>query len=170
MRVLQTSSQIDDYRIRKLLLCLPGYAVRILFDRYYRLLVDMSFALTNDSEASRDIALDVFFQLWMEARTVAREREQTVEHYLLKLMRSKSRGHLRRKNLLHESVPEERKTEVLLFLAYLPRRARREVMTRLGWQKESRSLLSKLLDTLKYLVKWILMIRKRLSDYAGKKY
>jgi RNA polymerase sigma-70 factor (ECF subfamily) len=89
------SDTLDNERFRKLLLSLPEKAMKLLYDLYYHRLVRIAFELTGDDTVAEDIAQETFVAVWKNARKLAKYHPESIQHYLVKIVRNKSVDHFR---------------------------------------------------------------------------
>lgn len=81
---------INSTELRRLLLSLPGEAVKILYARYYNSLLRIAIGLTHNKRASEDIIQDTFTYIWENASRIGQPHERSIEHLLVKIVRNKS--------------------------------------------------------------------------------
>ncbi len=84
------SSGLDNNRFRKLLRAYPLKAITILREHYGARLLGFSTRLTSDPIASEDIVHDTFLHVWEHHRKLAGQHQQSIEHYLVRVVRNKS--------------------------------------------------------------------------------
>ncbi|MCB9231656.1 MAG: RNA polymerase sigma-70 factor [Bacteroidia bacterium] len=84
-----------------------NHAFRLLFDRFYRLLLGLAMSLLKDLEMARDAVQEVFFQIWKTRETL--EIQGTVAAYLKQAVVNRSLNQLRQKKPFsgREPDPEE---------------------------------------------------------------
>lgn len=87
---------IDNERFRKLLRSYPKKAVSLLYDEYHRSLQNLSFALTRDKEAAKDIVQEAFYHVWQNSERLSHFHERSIENYLVKVVRYKSITYFKR--------------------------------------------------------------------------
>lgn len=82
-------------------------AFRTLFDRHYRVLLGTAINILRDPEAGRDMAQEVFYQLWKNREKL--DIHSTVAAYLKRAVINRSLNHIKaRKPLVDaEQMPEE---------------------------------------------------------------
>jgi RNA polymerase sigma factor (sigma-70 family) len=84
------SPVIDNERFRKLLRSYPKRAVSLLYDEYFTSLRNISFSLTHDIEASKDIVQETFYHVLKNSEQLSAFHERSIENYLVKVVRYKS--------------------------------------------------------------------------------
>ncbi|HEY9044491.1 MAG TPA: sigma-70 family RNA polymerase sigma factor [Ohtaekwangia sp.] len=84
------SPVIDNERFRRLLRSYPIRAVALLYNEYHRSLRSISFGLTHDIEASKDIVQETFYHVWKNSERLSDFHERSIENYLVKVVRYKS--------------------------------------------------------------------------------
>lgn len=94
----------DNERFRKLLLSLPEKAIKLLYDEYYHSLVRIARELTGDEIVAKDIAQEAFVAVWENARKLAQYHPESIQHYLVRIVRNKSVDHFRENVLLSITV------------------------------------------------------------------
>lgn len=93
---------LDHERFRKLLYSLPSKAIEILYEHYYRSLIGIARSLTHDDNAAEDIVQETFVHVWEHHRRLGQPHDQSIEHYLVRVVRNKSVTHYKRVRHLHE--------------------------------------------------------------------
>jgi RNA polymerase sigma factor (sigma-70 family) len=81
---------INNERFRKLLLSVPAKAIELLYDAYYYQLLRISENLTRHHDASVDIVQETFIQVWEKNQELGQHHEQSIQHYLVRVVRNKS--------------------------------------------------------------------------------
>ncbi|HCZ35802.1 MAG TPA: hypothetical protein DHV26_07725 [Cytophagales bacterium] len=81
---------IDNARFRKLLRAYPLKAITILRKQYGQRLYEFSFRLTQDLTTAEDIVHDTFLQVWEQHRKLSHQHNQSLENYLVRVVRNKS--------------------------------------------------------------------------------
>src|SRR5579871_4917271 len=81
---------IENERFRKLLLALPAKAIALLYDQYYRSLVNIAYKLTHDVKVSEDIVQETFVLVWENHAQLGQYHERSIEHYLVRVVKNKS--------------------------------------------------------------------------------
>jgi RNA polymerase sigma factor (sigma-70 family) len=84
------SGAIDNERFRKLLRSYPIGALEFLYDRYYKSLLNIARSLTHDPVASKDIVQETFICIWDNRKKLSKDHSQSIEHYLVRIVRNKS--------------------------------------------------------------------------------
>jgi len=94
---------IDSERLRKLLLAYPAKAILYLYDLYFDHLVTISGKLTHNDKASQDIVQETFIHVWERYEWLGQQHDQSIERYLLKVVRNKSITYYKKNLRISES-------------------------------------------------------------------
>jgi RNA polymerase sigma factor (sigma-70 family) len=81
---------IDNERFRKLLLSSPGTAIEILYNEYYRSLLNIAKYLTQDKDVSEDIVQETFIHVWQNHKQLGQFHTRSIQHYLVKVVKYKA--------------------------------------------------------------------------------
>lgn len=80
----------DNDRFRKLLRAYPLKAITILRAHYGPRLLGFSARLTGNPVAAEDIVHDTFLHVWEHHHKLAQHHQQSIENYLVRVVRNKS--------------------------------------------------------------------------------
>jgi RNA polymerase sigma-70 factor (ECF subfamily) len=86
---------IENERIRKLLLSLPGKAIEILYDKYYSKLLRIAKFLSRDEKVAEDIVQETYVHVWENHKKLGQYHEQPIYTYMIKVVKNKAIGHFR---------------------------------------------------------------------------
>lgn len=81
---------ISNERFRKLLLAVPAKAIRLLYDYYYELLLDVAIALVHDRKVAEDVVQETFIHVWEQRRKLGQPDNRPIKHYLVKVVKNKA--------------------------------------------------------------------------------
>lgn len=81
---------IDNERFRKLLQAYPAKAIEILYNLLGKSLLNLAKKWINDQEAAEDIVQETFLYVWKNSQRLAQYHDQSIEHYLVKIVKNKS--------------------------------------------------------------------------------
>ena len=84
------STVLDNDSFRELLAVYPDRAVKLLNKRFSGTLFYLSFRLTGDEDASKDIVQETLFHVWLNSKELSRGHEKSIEHYLVRVVRNMS--------------------------------------------------------------------------------
>lgn len=84
------SGFIDNDRFRALLLVLPGNAIKILYEKYYRVLTDIAQSLVHDRAVAEDVVQETFIHVWEQHRKLGQPDGRSIEHYLVRVVKNKA--------------------------------------------------------------------------------
>lgn len=94
----------DNDKLKTLMLLHPGIAIKILYHRYYNVLVAIAERRTRDRKAAEDIAQDALVEAWKNFERLATQNEMLIGPYLVSIVRNKAIS------CYHHSVKFARKT------------------------------------------------------------
>lgn len=177
------SGPLNNHELRKLLLSLPGKAVRILCDQYYPALLKIAFSLTHDHEAAKDIVQETFCHIWKNARRLGAEQERSIQHYLVRVVRNRSISYYHEVNAQsrekariagtlqrHERSPElgylqlEYAQEIRDMIARFPQRERECLALKLDEELSNPEISARLGVGIKAVERSLTSARKRLRN------
>ncbi len=173
---------IDNERFRKLLISAPGKALEWLRDAYYVSLVEISMQLIQDRGASADIVQETFIYVWENRQKLSRYREQSIQHYLVRVVRNKSISFFKERLRMDKSLrylkleadpavepsPEaqliaaEIRSELRNFIATFPKRERECLLMRIDEDMSYSQIAARLNVTVKEVERALTNAHKRL--------
>lgn len=77
-------------------------AFRILFDKFYQLLLGVAITLLKDLDAAKDAVQDVFFQIWKKREQI--QIQLSVSAYLKRAVRNQALNQIRRNKAFADSA------------------------------------------------------------------
>jgi RNA polymerase sigma factor (sigma-70 family) len=175
----------DNERFRKLLLSLPGRAIEILYQQYYRSLVGLAFSFTKDPIASEDIVQETFVHVWENSKKLGKFHERSFEHYLVRVVKFKSITHfkknlkehqnnqelLRHKPVVNELSAEaalirkEFITEIRQLVATFPPRERECLVLKMDEELTTQQIADRMGVSVKAVERTVTSAYKRLREY-----
>jgi RNA polymerase sigma-70 factor (ECF subfamily) len=93
---------LTDESLMALIQARDGHGLRLLYDRYFRLLKDVSFAILHNEADTDDLLQDVFLQIWNQAASYTSSKGQPLG-WIITLTRRRSIDRLRRRNSYHRA-------------------------------------------------------------------
>ena len=177
---------LNNHEIRKLLLSYPATAIRILYDHYYKSLLQIAFNLTHDNSASKDIVQETFFHVWQNSKELGNHHERSIQHYLVRIVRNKSVTYYKKNlqlkqrkitflndhslNLSHQSIESniiqmEVTQEILGVIARFPKRERECIMMKIESDSSNEEIASRLNVGIKAVERSLTSGKKRLRKY-----
>lgn len=176
------ANSIDNDRLRKLTLAWPDRAIKILYEHYHGVLVNIAERKTHNRKASEDIVQDVFIQFWTNSRRLCASEKFLILPYLLNCVKWKAINCYHRferdriqlpDQASHHSAPE---TEILQMEATnalrdivfsLPPRQRQCIVMRFFGEMSIRAISDELGITTKAVEKNITKALKNLRNYRS---
>jgi len=176
---------IHDHEIRKLLLALPGKAIKILYDHYYQDLLKIACRLTHDNDAAKDIVQEAFAHLWKNARKLGNHFKLPIQYYLIRIVRNKSISYYHEKVALGQRkiqmmtdnafrsmdqsveariIQVEMGAEILEIIARFPKRERECLMMKIRDELRNEEIALRLGVGVKAVERSLISAKKRLRD------
>ncbi len=176
---------VHSHEIRKLLLSYPEAAIKILYDQYYKSLLNVAFNLTHDMDASKDIIQEAFAHVWKKSRELGNHHERSIQHYLVRIVRNKSvtyynenvalgkrkirlmNGHtfgLADKSIEARIIQVEIREEILEIIARFPKRERECLMMKIEEELHNEEIALRLGVGVKAVEKSLTSAKKRLRS------
>lgn len=81
--------------------CWDESALQMLYNHYYKAMVNYAFQLTQDQEESKDIVQDVFFNLWEKSKNMCFENISQLKVYLYNSVRFQCISYLRHQQVVN---------------------------------------------------------------------
>ena len=98
---MKPTSTISDLELIEAIKGDDQAAYRTLFDRYYKYLLVTAYAYVKDNNTIRDLAQDVFFEIWKKRNTL---NISNVKAYLRRAVINKSLNHIKAQRLDFEET------------------------------------------------------------------
>ena len=109
---------INNERFRNLLLSWPEKAIQILYNLYFKSLLTISEKITLDRKVSEDIVQETFTHVWEKRTLLGQQREQSIQYYLLRVVKNKSITAARKKEKFESVLLAEPMMESLTRIQY----------------------------------------------------
>lgn len=176
---------VDNQKIRKLLRSYPTEAVKILYDFYYKSLLNIARALTYDPIASEDIVQEAFLIVLLNRVELSEHHERSIEHYLVKVVRNRSVSYYKKRKLLsldnlilqtsHHREPSaesniieaEAEQEIRLMIGTFPKREKECLLMKIDEDMTPDQIAARLNISRKAVERSITSAKKRLSRRAS---
>lgn len=81
---------LDNDTFNDLILTVPDLAIKHLYSRYYRALVQISERRTHNRKASEDIVQETFIRFWSNSKRLCSQKGFLIRPYLLSYVKKKS--------------------------------------------------------------------------------
>ena len=98
---MKSASTISDLALVEAIKRDDQVAYRTLFDRYYKYLLVTAYAYVKDNNTIRDLAQDVFFEIWKKRKTL---NINNVKAYLRRAVINKSLNYIKAQRLNFEET------------------------------------------------------------------
>jgi RNA polymerase sigma-70 factor (family 1) len=182
---------IDNKRFRKLLLAFPAKAIELLYEQYYRGLINIAISFTHDPKVSEDIVQETFVHVWENHKKLGQDHNRSIEHYLVRVVKYKAISYYKRTLLLNEHkirflngqafhandypveakiIQREINREIRQAIALFPRRERECFFMKIDEDLNTEQIAERLQVSRKAVERSLTSANKRLRAYLRVKY